>query len=72
MDIADIGRWLIAAGLAVAAVGAALVAGGTLGLGRLPGDLDLGAGRVRFYLPLTTSIIMSFAATVILNLALRR
>jgi uncharacterized membrane protein len=37
-----------------------------LGLGRLPGDIVIERGNSRFYLPITTSIIVSIVLSLIL------
>lgn len=72
MDISDIGRWLVGIGVVLAIVGVAFLAGGALGLGRLPGDLTFGSDRVRVYVPLATCIVISIVATIVANLFLRR
>lgn len=72
MDISDIGRWLVGIGVGLAVIGVLLVIGGAMGLGRLPGDLTFGSGRVRVYVPLVTCIILSIVATIVANLLLRR
>jgi Protein of unknown function (DUF2905) len=51
------GPVLVAVGLLVAAVGALVWLG--VPLGRLPGDIAIERGNVRFYLPITTSILVS-------------
>lgn len=72
MNLSDIGRLLIGAGVVIAIVGVVFVAAGRLGLGRLPGDFRFGSGNVRVYVPLATSIVLSIIATILLNLFLRR
>lgn len=72
MDISDIGRWLVGIGVGAAVIGVLLVIGGAMGLGRLPGDLTFGGGRVRVYVPLVTCIVLSIVATIVANLLLRR
>ncbi|MBI2028884.1 DUF2905 domain-containing protein [Candidatus Gottesmanbacteria bacterium] len=42
-------------------------AGGIPLIGKLPGDLYIRKGPIRFYLPLTSSIIISLVLTWILN-----
>lgn len=66
------GRTLIVIGLVVVVVGAALVAGNRIGLGRLPGDLSFGRGNVRVYAPIVTCLVVSMVLTVLANLFFRR
>jgi hypothetical protein len=63
---------LIMIGVAAVAAGVLVNAGARIGLGHLPGDLRWGRGSFRFYAPVTTSLLVSAAITVILNLMLRR
>ena len=70
--MSTLGKVLIGVGLVVVALGAALLVGGRLGLGRLPGDVQWGKGNVRFFFPLATCIVLSIVATVLLNLFNRR
>lgn len=72
MNASDIGRTLIVLGLVVVVVGAVLVAGGRLGLGRLPGDLSFSRGNFRVFVPLATSVVISIVLTILANLFLRR
>ena len=75
-DLGTIARLLIAAGLALALIGALILLAGRvpfLGwLGRLPGDFVVRRGPVTIYVPLITSIILSVLLTIALNLFLRR
>ncbi len=73
MDAAQIGKWLVIAGVVIAIVGAAVwgLARLNLPLGRLPGDLTFGDGSFRVSIPLATSIVLSIALTVILNVIIR-
>jgi predicted MFS family arabinose efflux permease len=63
------GKWLLVVGLAIAALGAAIVLG--VPLGRLPGDLVVRRGSFTFYFPLATSVVLSVLLTFLLML-LRR
>lgn len=71
----EIGRTLIALGiLLVVAGGIVLLLGRTgvpFGLGRLPGDILIKRDNFTFYMPITTSIVVSVLLTAILWL-LRR
>jgi hypothetical protein len=67
----EIGRMLIFAGAALAAVGAlvwlaARPGGLPLKLGSLPGDIAYQGKHVSFYFPVVTCLLLSVALTVIL------
>ena len=68
--MAPIGKALIAAGLVLAVLGAALWGYGSGSIpgpvpGRLPGDVYLRRGNFSFYFPLTTSIVISIVLSLI-------
>jgi len=63
------GRLLLFVGLAIAAVGIAVMLG--LPLGRLPGDIVVRRGSFTFHFPLATSILVSVVLTLLFAL-LRR
>ena len=60
------GKALVLVGVVIALVGLAVMAG--LPLGRLPGDLVVRRGSFTFYLPLTTSVLLSVVLTLLLAL----
>jgi hypothetical protein len=62
----------VVAGLALVALGALVSLAAALGLGRLPGDLELRGRHVRVFVPITSSIVLSVVATILLNLLVRR
>jgi Protein of unknown function (DUF2905) len=64
-------RALIGIGLAIAAVGFFWPWIARLGLGRLPGDIWIHRGNFTFYAPITTSILVSVALSLILWLLSR-
>lgn len=70
--MADLGRILLIVAAVIAAVGLLLLLAGKGILPRLPGDLVLGSGDTRLYIPLGTSIVVSVVLTIVLNLILRR
>jgi hypothetical protein len=70
--VSQLGRYLIIAGVALAAVGGLLLVADRLGLGRLPGDLVWRRKNTTIYFPIATSILVSVVLTVLLNLLLRR
>jgi len=63
----DLGKFLVVAGLILAAVGALLWSGlGKGWLGRLPGDIHYTKGSFSFYLPVATCLLISVVLTLIL------
>lgn len=61
------GWFLLITGLVLAAIGALwLVAPSIPWLGRLPGDLVIERGRVRFYFPLATCLLASGVLTLLM------
>lgn len=72
-DVTMLGRILIAAGLIVAAVGVFMVFGVKLPwLGRLPGDILIQKKNATIFIPITTSIVISLAVSLLLYLLRRR
>ena len=63
------GKLLIVAGLAIAAIGLLISLG--VPFGRLPGDIVVRRGSLSFYFPVVTCIVLSLLATLLLSL-LRR
>jgi hypothetical protein len=75
MTLEHVGKALLIAAAALAAVGIVLWIGGRyLGLGRLPGDLRVERPGFVLYFPIATSIVLSILLTAVLWLlaALRR
>ncbi len=72
MDLSTVGRVLLVVAAVAAGLGVVLLVAGALGLGRLPGDISLGKGNVRFYFPVVTCLVLSAIATIVLNLISRR
>ena len=60
------GRGLIVLGLVLVAVGLAWPLLAKLGLGHLPGDIRIERPGFSFYLPFTSSIVVSIVLSVIL------
>ena len=56
------GQAIVVIGLIIAAIGALIWAG--VPLGRLPGDIVIRREGFTFYLPITTSILVSVVLTV--------
>jgi hypothetical protein len=59
-------RWLVALGLVLALVGLLWPLLSKLGLGRLPGDIVIERGNVRFYFPIVTCLIVSIVLSFFL------
>jgi hypothetical protein len=75
-DLSGAGRFLLIAGLLIAAVGLIILIApripGLDRLGRLPGDIVVARGPVTVFVPLVSSIVISVLLTIVLNLILRR
>jgi hypothetical protein len=72
MDVSTLGRLLLVAGIAVAAVGGFLALGGRLPFGRLPGDISVQGQNSGFFFPIVSCILISVVLTVVLNIVIRR
>jgi hypothetical protein len=60
------GRFLIIVGLAIVVIGLLWPWLTRLGLGRLPGDIYIQGERGSLYIPITTSILVSLALSLLL------
>ena len=61
----DIRRILITAGIVLVVAGLLWPFLSRLGLGRLPGDVAIERGNVRFYFPIVTSLAISVVLTLL-------
>jgi ribose/xylose/arabinose/galactoside ABC-type transport system permease subunit len=63
----DLGRLLVGIGLAIAAIGAAILLLGKTGipLGRLPGDFSWRGKHTTVYFPLVTCIVVSVVLSLV-------
>jgi hypothetical protein len=70
MNMENLGRYIMLAGMALLFVGGAIFLAGKFGLplGRLPGDIRIEGQHGSFYFPLTSSILVSVLLTILLNL----
>ncbi len=59
-------RWLVILGVCLVALGLLWPWLGKVGLGRLPGDIVVDREDFRLYVPITTSLIVSLAISLIL------
>jgi len=64
-------RFLVTLGIIFVAVGLFWQYLAKLGLGKLPGDIMVGGQHFVFYFPLTTSILVSVALTIMLRFVSR-
>jgi hypothetical protein len=63
----DVGKFLVIAGLLIAAVGALLWSGFGKGwLGRLPGDIHYNRDNFSFHFPIVTCLLLSLLLSLIL------
>ena len=60
------GRTVLLIGIVIALFGLVMMLG--VPIGRLPGDLSVRRGNVSFYVPITSSIIVSVVLTLIMAL----
>jgi hypothetical protein len=72
MDFSSFGKWMVAAGLGLVALGLLAWLMGKTGLpfGSLPGDIRIDRPRVTIHFPIVTWILLSVILTVIVNLVL--
>jgi ribose/xylose/arabinose/galactoside ABC-type transport system permease subunit len=61
----QIGKLLIAIGMAVVLMGLLFLLLGNLGLFKLPGDLQFGSKNWRIFIPITSCIIISIILTLL-------
>jgi hypothetical protein len=65
--MSDLGKLLIVFGVVLVAVGLLLQLSGKIPwLGRLPGDIRIERENFSFYFPITTSIVVSVALSLLL------
>jgi cytochrome c biogenesis factor len=69
-----LGKVFLLTGLVIALIGLVLIyVPGLLGwFGHLPGDIRIERGNGRFFLPVTSMIVISVILTIIINLFFRR
>lgn len=73
MDLSQVGKLILIAGVAMVIIGGIIVLAGRLPfIGQLPGDFQFRHGNTTVYFPLATMILLSILLTILLNLWLRR
>jgi DUF2905 family protein len=68
----ELGRFLVAIGILLVVVGGLAMAGISLPLGRLPGDIAITGERGGLFIPLGSMLVISIVLTLLFNLFLRR
>ncbi len=71
MGARSTGLLVVAAGVLVVLVGLLIMTGALSWFGRLPGDIRIGDGRTRLYIPLASMLIVSLVLSLVMYL-LRR
>lgn len=64
----NLGKLLLIAGALIMLLGAFLLLGGRLHLGRLPGDIIIKRENFTIYFPLMTGILLSLVLTLLFSL----
>ena len=73
MALNDLGKLSVFSGVFLVILGATFILCGKIPcLGRLPGDIYIQRRTFTFYLPLTTSILLSVVLSLLLSLFFRR
>lgn len=73
MAIESLGKFLITIGIIAIVLGAIFVLFGKVPwIGRLPGDIVIRRGKVTFYFPIVTMLLLSIILTVLFNLIGRK
>ncbi|MCK4267382.1 MAG: DUF2905 domain-containing protein [Actinomycetia bacterium] len=68
MTIEAIGKLLVGLAVLLLIVGGLLIFLGKLGLVKLPGDILYRRGNSTYFFPIVTSIVVSLALTVLINI----
>jgi hypothetical protein len=72
MSFAELGKWLIIAGVGLALLGGAIwLLGHIPFFGNLPGDIRIQTQNFSCFIPIVSMIILSILATIILNVIIR-
>jgi hypothetical protein len=66
--VGEIGKLLLIAGIAIAAVGALVLGAGRLGLRRVPGTFVVSGRHGTFIFPVLLCIVLSILLTILLHI----
>lgn len=72
MNWVEVGKFLILSGIILLVLGMIFLVSDKLPIGRLPGDIQIGSGKFRIFIPIATSILLSIILTLILNFFSRK
>ena len=67
MNIADVGRFLLVAGVSITVIGVVFLLSDKLPVGQLPGDINFSKGNFHLSFPIMTCILLSVALTIVVN-----
>lgn len=67
MNFADIGRFLLVAGVSITIIGVIFLLSDKLPVGQLPGDISFSKGNIHVAFPIMTCILVSVALTIVVN-----
>jgi hypothetical protein len=70
MESSNFGKWFVYVGLGLVVIGVLIWLSNKMGIsfGKLPGDIHVQKEKFSFYFPIVTSIIVSVALTILINL----
>ncbi len=72
MSFAELGKWLVIAGLGLVLLGGVMWLLGHLPFfGNLPGDIHIQTQNFSCFFPLVSMIVLSILATIVLNIIIR-
>ncbi len=72
MSFAELGKWLVIAGLGLALLGGVMWLLGRIPFfGNLPGDIRIQGQNFSCFVPIASMIVLSILATVVLNIIIR-
>jgi len=67
MNFAEVGRFLLVAGVSVTFIGVVFLLSDKLPVGQLPGDINVVKNNFRFSFPIMTCILLSVVLTIVAN-----
>ena len=72
MSFAELGKWLVIAGVGLALLGGVIwLLGHIPFFGNLPGDIHIQTQNFGCFIPIVSMIILSILATIVLNIIIR-